>query len=317
MTKKKTAVLLIGFGGPRNLEEVRPFLASIVDGAKIPEARLQDVYHHYEVIGGKSYFNEITEKQQKALRDLLRSQGHDMPVGVAYRHSTPNFTDAFEQFKKLGVEHVIGFVLASFRSFVSQEWYHEKVAHGRKQAEAENITVEYTRPFDADPLYVQAQAERVKETWVGWSDADKQATQLVFTAHSIPSTMCESSCGQNQDRCYGYQFSRASRAVAKTLQHSQMTVCYQSRSGNPRDPWLDPDVNDKIRSLDRAKIKKVLLVPVGFLCDNVEVVYDLDHQAKKTSEDLGLQYHRAGTVSTHPLFIEMMAQRVLEKIPHA
>jgi protoporphyrin/coproporphyrin ferrochelatase len=309
----KKAVLLIGFGGPTALAEVRPFLASIVGEARVPTQRVEEVYRHYEMIGGVSPFNAITECQRAALEKNLANKGFKYPIGVAYRHSSPGFKDAFESFKKYGVESVTGFVLASFRSFVSREWYHDKAAEGRKLAGAENIRVEYTAPFEMDPLYLAAQRERAEEIWSKWSDKEKDETCVIFTAHSIPSSMCEQSCQENERRCYGYQFRQAAEAIAEGLGAKNWKTSYQSQAGGPRQMWLDPDIKDVIKGLDPKKFKRVLLVPVGFLCDNVEVIYDLDHEAKDAAEAHGLRYFRAGTVGDHPLFIEMMAERILEK----
>jgi protoporphyrin/coproporphyrin ferrochelatase len=311
---KKTAVLLIGFGGPERLEEVRPFLKSIVGDSRVPDVRIEEVYRHYEAVGGRSPFNDITERQKRALEAKLKAGGLSVPIGVAYRHSSPSFQDAFETFGRFGVESVIGLVLASFRSFVSREWYYEKLEEGKKLAGAASMPVRYTSPFDVDPLYLRAQTERVRELWDKWTPDEKKATLAIFTAHSIPVSMCQQSCGENENRCYGYQFRQASALIAGSLGIRNWTYCYQSQSGKPGDTWLDPDVKLVIRGIDTARYKRVLLVPVGFLCDNVEVIYDLDHEAKAVAESRGLAYARAATVGDHPLFIEMMANRVLEKV---
>ncbi len=306
---KKTAVLLIGFGGPRSLGEVRPFLETIVGGSNIPPERVEEVYRHYELIGGVSPFNTITEGQKAALEKVLLAKGASMPVAAAYRHSFPTFQDAFEGFKKFGTEEVIGFVLASFRSFVSREWYYEKVEEGRRLAGAENIQIRYTDAFDHDPLYLSAQSRRVEDIWSHWSASEKDSSLVIFTAHSIPLPMCEQSTGENEARCYGFQFEEACKVITGELGIRHWTYCYQSQSGSPRQQWLSPDIKEVLRGLDTKKVKRVLLVPVGFLCDNVEVIYDLDHEAKAVAMERGIQYFRAGTVGDHPLFIEMMAER--------
>ena len=311
---KKTAALLIGFGGPTKLEEVRPFLKSIVGDSGVPDVRLEQVYRHYELIGGVSPFNTITEKQKKALEAALVLGGAPMPVGVAYRHSHPTFRDAFESFRKFGTETVIGLVLASFRSFVSREWYYQKLEEGRGLAGAGSIEVRYTAPFDLDPFYLRAQRERIEEIWSRWSRAERASSCVVFTAHAIPTFMCERSTAENEGRCYGFQFHEACRRIASEMGLEDWTYCYQSQSGKPGDSWLGPDVKDTIRGLDAEKVKRLLLVPLGFLCDNVEVIYDLDREAKETAQKRGFEYFRAGTVGDHPFFIEMMANRILEQI---
>jgi ferrochelatase len=311
---RKTAALLIGFGGPTSLEEVRPFLASIVGDSKVPSQRVEEVYRHYELIGGVSPFNAITEKQKSALEQELKARGLPLPVGVAYRHSTPSFRDAFETFRKFGVERVVGLVLASFRSFVSREWYYEKLEEGRRLALAGAIEVRYTAPFDQDARYLRAQRERMEEVLSAWTEEEKRRTSVIFTAHAIPSFMCERSCGENENRCYGFQFYEACRSIARDLGLRPWTLCYQSQSGSPREKWLGPDVKEVIRALDPKKTPRLLVVPVGFLCDNVEVIYDLDREARAVAESGGFAYFRAGTVGDHPLFIEMMADKIKEAL---
>jgi len=311
---KKTAVLLIGFGGPRNLDEVRPFLASVTGGTNIPEARIQEVYHHYELIGGKSLFNEVTERQRSALEKELRSRGIELAVGAAYRHSTPSFKDAFEQFKRFGVERVLCVVLSSFRSFASRGKYLENIALAQSQAQAGNLEIVHTSSFELDPSYIGAQTDRVREIWNLFSNDRKKQTRVFFTSHSIPTAMDDKSAAENGGMSYSGQFESASAKIAGFLGLPRWEVCYQSRSGNPKEPWLGPDVCEVITKLHPDAGKGVLLVPVGFLCDNVEVVYDLDYEARKAAEGRGLDYRRAGTVSDHPKFIKMLADKVMEKL---
>ena len=287
---------------------------SVVGAMKIPEERLAEVLRHYDAIGGVSPYNAITQKQQSALESLLFSKGASLPVSVAYRNSKPSFKDAFESYKRFGVERVVGFVLASFRSPASFKKYVERVEEGRKEADADSILVEYTKDFTQDELYLKAQAERIREVWDSWTPEKKDATEVIFTAHSIPVSTCEESCQENGSRCYGFQFYETAQKIARMISAKNWCTAYQSRSGNPRDRWLEPDVKDRILALDTKKVRNVLLVPVGFLCDNVEVIYDLDREAKAAVENRGLGYARAGTVSDHPLFIEMMARRVCEVI---
>lgn len=310
-----TAVLLIGFGGPSKPEELRPFLQSVVHGTNIPEERLRKVEKNYERIGGISPFNRITYGQKAALEQYLKSRHIALPVDVAFRHSKPSFQDAFEAFRKSGVRKVVGFVLASFRSFASQQKYREKMSEGRTLAGAEGIEIVYTEPFDGEALFLEAQAQRVRELYKSWPSGEQRSTFFVYTAHSIPLSMCEQSSLENHRRCYGFQFYEAARGVSSRLGlKNNWDISYQSRSGDPRDFWLTPDVKERIHAIDRKKYDGVTLIPLGFLCDNVEVIYDLDVEAKEFCLSLGLEYKRAATVTDHPQFIEMMAVRILEKV---
>lgn len=310
----KTAVLLIGFGGPARPEEVKPFLFSIIDGTKVPERRIQDVLHHYEVIGGVSPFNAESFKQRQALEDNLKAKGLSIPVALAFRHSQPSFKDAFQILGRHGVERVIGFVMASLRSFVSWQWYQQKVEEGMKEAGVD-MQVDYTGPFFNDPLFIKAQYEQVEAVLSKWSVEERSSTFVVYTAHSIPSSMCEQSASDHAGACYGYQFRKTAEAVSKSLGlNKNWGISYQSRTGNPSDRWLEDDISDYLRKLDCKKYTRVLLVPAGFLCSNVEILYDLDVAARKTCQEIGLEYYRAQPVGDHPDFIEMMASQILQTL---
>lgn len=311
---KKTAALIIGFGGPTKAGEVQPFLQSILEGSAIPPSRLEEVTRHYEVIGGCSPFNAVTLKQKEALERYFTSRSMALPVGVAFRHSTPTFKDAFEMFKKFGVRKVVAFVMASFRSFVSSEWYREKALQGRALAQAETIEIVYTEAFDRLPLYLGAQADRIHSLWSSRRPKEKEETVVIYTAHSIPASMCEQSCRENKNRCYGSQFYEAATTLSERLGLKNWFCAYQSRTGNPRDRWMEPDVKEVIQTIDTKKFKSVLLAPIGFLTDNVEVIYDLDIEARDCCLRQGLEYLRVPMVADHPKFIEMMGSQILEKI---
>ena len=312
--KEKTAALLIGFGGPQGMAEVRPFLESVLEGVRIPPQRFEEVLHHYEAFGGVSAYNAVTYRQQKALERWLNSQNSPLPVAVGFRHCPPSFREVFRAFKKEGVKKVVGFVLASFRSFASFEKYQAKILDGRREAGAENIEIVYTDSFAANTLYLEAQADEVKKTLRSFSEAEKHTTYFLFSAHSIPVVVSEQSISSH-GASYASQFLAAGASIAGMLGlNDHWSVAYQSRSGNPHDPWLEPDVKDVVARLDTKKFERVLFIPVGFLCDNVEVVYDLDTEAKKSCEEHGFGYFRASTVADHPKFIEMMGRQILEKL---
>ncbi len=304
MPADQKAVLLVGFGGPRNMNEVRPFLESVLKGVPIPKERFEEVLSHYEHFDGHSPYNEITESQRHALEISLHENGHFLPVRVGLRHSSPSLAEAFQEFKLIGVREVIAIVLASFRSYASFEKYQDRVREAQVLAGAEDIFVNYTESFASNPLYFEAQADPVRNLMDARIPEDERnKTFVIFSAHSIPMAMAKASG-------YDEQFETASRAVAKILGLRAWKVAYQSRSGNPREPWLEPDVKAVIREIDRSAFTHVLFVPIGFLCDNVEVLFDLDVDAREAVEARGFQYLRATTVMDHPIFIRMMSQLV-------
>lgn len=302
----RNVVLLLGFGGPTNLSEIRPFIESVLQGVRVPEARLDEVHHHYVLLGGASPYNEHTEKQRKALEAWLSKNGLDLPVVIGYRHSSPSIKETLLDIKIKGYEQVICVVLSSFRSQASFEKYVIRVEEARQAAGAERIPILYTAPFHKDPLFIEAQASRVLEAMAKISAKEKNHTYFLFTAHSIPVKMSEESG-------YALQFRETAFLVAERLRlkEGEWGLAYQSRSGDPREAWLDPDVKDAIKKIDGEKFHQAMLIPAGFLCDNAEVLYDIDIEARKCAAERGLGFFRASTVMDHPRFIEMLGRLVL------
>lgn len=299
----KTAVLLAGFGGPARPEDVRPFLHSVALGAHIPEERLKEVESHYRKVGGVSRYNEMTSHQSEALQKKFKAKGNPLEIFTGFLHSKPSFTDVFTTLKTQGFERVIVFVLSVFRSYPSFDRYHERLVEARKAVGADAVQIVETDPFHSDPLFIEAVSERVSEAVKEMTD---EKAYFLFTAHSIPMDWAEKSR-------YAEEFEECASHVAKELSLTDWSVAYQSRSGPCHYPWLEPDVNQVIRELPKWKYTRVVLVPIGFLCDNVEVVYDLDIEARGTAGECGLHYTRALTVMDQPVFIEMMAREILKK----
>ncbi len=304
--EKKTAVFLAGFGGPEKKSEIRPFLESIASTAKIPKERLVEVELHYERVGGKSDFNKITFKQEEALRRLLKKRGLPLQVFSGFMHSKPSFERIFKELKAKGITRALVFVLSVFRSYPSFERYQEKLVQARVAAEAEGIEFKYASAFHANPLFIQAVSERVLDAVKKIPQPERSKTYYLFTAHSIPLDWAKKGD-------YSEEFQESAFLTARKLGLQNWGLSYQSRSGPPKYPWLEPDVNEAIRKLPPGEFTRVVLVPIGFLCDNVEVTYDLDIQAKKTAQVCGIGYSRALTVMDHPAFIEMIADLIKKR----
>ncbi len=303
---QKTAVMLIGFGGPEGMGDVKPFLESVLRGVNIPQVRFDEVFAHYEHFGGVSPYNAITYTQKKALEEEFQRRGVDLPVFVGFRHSKPSLEDALLQLKQQNVRKVIGFVLASLRSHASFEKYIERVEEAKIQTNAAGIEFVYTDAFYEHPLFIEAQADEALKAMSNISAEEMKHTYFIFSAHSIPSPMAEASG-------YDRQHEKVSSLIAEKIGAPAWAVAYQSRSGRPSDPWLEPSVEKVIESLDRAKYQSVVLVSAGFLCDNIEVLYDLDCECRLLCEKLGLAYHRAKTVTAHPKFIRLAADLIEAK----
>lgn len=293
------AVLLIAFGGPENPDEIRPFLQRVTAGRRIPPARLEAVAHHYELIGGRSPLNELTRMQAVALQRRLAGDGVAIPVYVGMRNWRPFLSETLAELASDGCRRVLGIILSAFQTEASWSRYIDDVEAARTALADRAPAVGYAGSWCGSPLFIEAVADRVAATVEGMPPTFQRAP-LVFTAHSIPRPMAD-------DSPYADQFRAASQGVAERLGRSNWSLAYQSRSGDPRDPWLEPDVSERIEQLAGAGEKAVIVAPIGFVSDHVEVLYDLDVEARQRALGLGMQFHRALAVNDHPLFIRMLA----------
>src|SRR5579863_3017552 len=291
------AVMLIGFGGPTAPGEVRPFLDRVLQGRPVPRERYEAVVHHYEALGGRSPYNDLTMRQATALRERLRADGIDVPIAVAMRNTAPFMDDALRELSAQGVDCAFGLVLAAHRCEASWERYQSDLGAARERIGAAAPAIDYPAPWHNHPLFIAAAADRVRDALAQLAVADRQRAELIFTAHSIPLAMAARAP-------YVDQLQESAAMVAAAVGKSNWRIAYQSRSGSSREAWLEPDVNEVIRGLGGGA---AVLVPIGFLCDHVEVLYDLDIEAAQIAREAGVAMVRAATVSDHPQFIGMMA----------
>ena len=297
---KCDAVLMIGFGGPTRADEVRPFLDNVLRGRPIPRERYDEVVHHYDLLGGRSPYNDLTMRQAAALRAELEKKGARIPITVGMRNWKPYVADAMRSLADGGARRVLGFIMAAHRSEASFERYQATIDDARVQLRGAAPEVVYPQPWHDHPLFTTAVASRAREAYSRLEFPERGRARLIFTAHSIPIAMANAGP-------YVEQLTQSARIVAAELGIDTWQFAYQSRSGSPRDAWLEPDIKETIRSLDA---KSAVVVPIGFLCDHVEVLYDLDIEAAQVARAAGIRMERAPTVGDHPLFIEMMASIV-------
>lgn len=299
------AILLIGYGGPEKPEDIRPFLQNVARGRPIPAERLEEVAHHYELIGGKSPINEYTYRQAKGLEDKLAEKGDRIPVYVGMRHWHPLITDTVKKMSDEGAKKAVGIIMAAHQSEVSWERYQNDVEQGLAE-KGVNIEFAYTPPLFDHPLFIEDSADRIAECFEEIPPGEREDTMILFSAHSIPTAMAESSP-------YVEQLMTTARLITERLNHGKWRLVYQSRSGRPEDPWLEPDICEVIGEIAKEGVRSVIVQPIGFLCDHVEVLFDIGIEAMEAAEEAGIKLLRAKTVNDDPKFIAAMADLV-EKV---
>jgi ferrochelatase len=301
------AVLLIAFGGPQAPPDIRPFLENVLRGRRVAPGRVDEVVHHYELVGGRSPITELTEAQAAGLQQRLRTAGNDLPVYVGMRNWHPYLADTLTAMSRAGVRRAIGFILAAHRSYSSCTQYRENVRDARAELSKRglpDIEVTYVPDWFGHPMFVEANADRVRTAVAQLEPEIARRAEVVFTAHSIPESMAAR-------YPYREQFEQTAKVVAEAAGVTSYKTVYQSRSGRPEDPWLGPDVCEYLRAAKSAGTEAVVISPIGFVCDHVEVLYDLDIEAREVASRVGLPMVRAQAVNDHPRFLDMMADVVL------
>lgn len=297
------SVLLIAFGGPTAPQEVRPFLELVARGRRIPPERLDEVARHYERMpGGRSPLNELTFSQARALERGLAQGGPALPVFVGMRNWHPFLGETLAEMAGKSLKRAFGIVLSSFRSEASWERYQQDVTDARAKV-SDAPAVVFAPAWFEHPGFIESVVDRVGAAFAEVPAAERSRTPLVFTAHSVPVSMASASP-------YVADFTAASGAVAQRLGRGRWSLAYQSRSGSPRDPWLEPDIGEALKKLAAEGERHVVVAPIGFVCDHVELLYDLDVEARALAADRGLTLHRAAAVNDHPAFVAMLADLV-------
>jgi protoporphyrin/coproporphyrin ferrochelatase len=295
------AVLLIAFGGPTSPEEIQPFLTRVLRGHSVPPQRIKEVVEHYMAVGGRSPLNELTFRQASALEKMLNQRGLFLPVYVGMRNSRPFVRETLDQMTADGVRRALGFILSPHQTEASWQRYQKEVSEAQEELGGATPTVDFSPGWHAHPFFIQALAEQIRPVLERVAAPKRPTTPIILTAHSVPTAMAAKSP-------YVEQIAETSRLVAEHLGHRRCLVAYQSRSGQPSEPWLEPDISDILRSLSNEGATDVVVAPIGFVCDHVEVLYDLDIAAKRIAESLGMNFLRASCVNDHPAFIQMMAE---------
>jgi ferrochelatase len=307
MNQDFDAILIVSFGGPEGMDEVMPFLENVLRGRNVPQSRMQEVAHHYELFGGVSPINGQTRRLIVALKKELEANGPGLPVYWGNRNWHPMLARTLREMAEDGIKSALAFVTSGYSSYSGCRQYREDIERAREEVGPRAPQVSKLRAFYNHPGFIEPNVENVRAA-LGEIPSERRAgAHIAFTAHSIPLSMA-----LNCD--YQSQLEETCRLVAEGLGHERWRLVFQSRSGPPTQPWLAPDICDHLRALKQTGAKDVVIGPVGFISDHMEVLYDLDTEARALCEELGLNMLRASTVGTHPTFIGMIRELILERV---
>jgi protoporphyrin/coproporphyrin ferrochelatase len=306
MTLAYDALLIVSFGGPEGPDEVIPFLENVLKGRSVPRERMLQVAEHYKLFGGVSPLNQQNRELIASLKKELHERGPDLPIYWGNRNWHPLLADTVQQMRDDGIKQALAFVTSAYSSYSSCRQYRENIAEAQRIVGAEALRIDKLRPFYNHPLFLQANVENIGVALDQVPKPARRATPLIFTAHSIPDAMA-------MNCMYAQQLQELSELIAAKL-NQPFALVYQSRSGSPSQPWLGPDICDFLRTLSEDSVKDVVVAPIGFVSDHMEIVFDLDTQAREVANELGMNMVRAATVGTHPLFIKMIRELILERL---
>jgi ferrochelatase len=294
------AVLLISFGGPRGPKEIRPFLKNVLRGRHVPAERIEGVVHHYELFGGISPITEITMRQAEGLRERL--QPHALPVYLGMRNWHPFLDDTLQKMAADGIRRILALILAPHHSYSSCGQYKQNVlqALNASNLAADHLEVTYINGWHTHPKFVEANVDHITSALNTLPSDRRSNARVIFTAHSIPVAMAN-------EATYERDLTESAELIAKQVSTTNWAIVYQSRSGRPQDPWLEPDICDYLRNEKRRGLEALVVSPIGFVADHIEVLYDLDTEAALVAKELDISMARACTANDHPAFLDMMA----------
>jgi protoporphyrin/coproporphyrin ferrochelatase len=308
MSQPYDALLVVSFGGPDGPDDVLPFLENVLRGRNVPRERMLEVAEHYYEFGGRSPINDQNRALIAALEKELAAHGPHLPIYWGNRNWHPLLADTLRQMSSDGIRRALAFITSAYSSYSGCRQYRENIAAAQAEIGSDAPTIDKLRVFFNHPGFIEPMVENVR-TALDKIPADRRNNaELVFTAHSIPLAMA-GNCR------YEEQLREASRLVADGVGRQTWNLVYQSRSGPPQQPWLEPDVSDFIESRHQeSPIRDVVVVPIGFISDHLEVLFDLDTEVRQQCERLGINLIRAATVGTDPRFVRMIRELIEERI---
>jgi ferrochelatase len=299
------ALLVLSFGGPEGLDDVIPFLENVTRGRNVPPARLEAVAGHYRHFGGVSPINAQNRALISALEREFAGHGLNFPIYFGNRNWDPFVTEALAAMRADGVKRALVFATSTLSSYSGCRQYREDILRASDEVGDGAPSFDKLRVFYNHPGFIEAMIDRKNAALREIPEERRDSARLIFTAHSIPLSMA-------RECAYELQLREASRLVAG--EGVPFQIAYQSRSGPPQVPWLDPDILDVLAELAREKVRDVVVVPIGFVSDHMEVLFDLDLEARERAGELGLNLVRAGTAGVHPSFVRMIRELVIERM---
>ena len=304
---KYDALIVVSFGGPNGPEDVLPFLENVVRGKPVPRARLLEVAEHYQHFGGKSPINEQNLALIDALKVELENKGPQLPIYFGNRNWHPYLPETLAQMRDDGVKRALAFFTSGFSCYSGCRQYRENIAEAQKEVGPGAPEVDLLRKFYNHPGFIEAMSDLTTGKLDELSEQARLKNKVLFAAHSIPQSMADHSR-------YELQLQEASRLVAESAELPDWELVYQSRSGPPTQAWLEPDICDRIEELKSEGYLAVTVIPVGFISDHLEVLFDLDTEAKDKAAECGLEMVRVPTVGTHPKFVSMIGELIRERV---
>jgi ferrochelatase len=306
MNQPYDALLIVSFGGPEAMDEVMPFLENVLRGKNVPPERMHAVAHHYELFDGISPINSQNRTLIAVLEKELETNGPRLPIYWGNRNWHPMLPDALQRMTDDGIKNALAFFTSAYSSYSGCRQYREDIARAQVAVGVAAPRVEKLRAFYNHPGFIEPNIENVGKALDRIPKERRERARIVFTAHSIPSSMA-AYCD------YEAQLQETCSLIAEGLGHKEWRLVYQSRSGSPAQPWLEPDICDYLAELKEAGTEDVVIAPVGFISDHMEVLYDLDTEARALCEKINLNMVRASTVGAHPTFIKMIRELILER----
>lgn len=303
-------ILLLGYGAPAKAEEVMPYLRSMSKGRGVPADRLNALAKHYERIGGGSPYNAQVSDFKDRLERELRAAGIDLPVFIGMKNWHPFLKEVLQEIHQKGLRKGLAIPLTPYRSSASGAGYKKSLELLRSARAVSDLNYQFIEGWYDQALFIEAEAEEVSRVFQTIDSAERAGTPILFSFHSLPVNHDPADSMSH----YAEEARAASALVAERLGHKNWTVVYQSRPVSAGTVWLSPEIEDEVNVLAAKREKRVLVAPLGFLCDHAEILYDLDHQTRAVAEGRGMEYLRSKTVLSHPKIVTLLRTLIQKSV---